>query len=167
MRIFLVGMPGSGKSHWMRKLAHHLQYQSLDLDAYIEAAEQKTIAELFEIGENYFREKEMLALRESIDTLPSDVIIATGGGVPIFHNNMDWMKENGKVIYLKANVDYIFNNLANAYVERPLLQSQSKEGVLNKLNGLYELRKEIYQQAHHTIEIEGATISTFVRILGV
>jgi shikimate kinase len=62
MRIFLIGMPGSGKSHWMRKLAHHLSYESLDLDTYIEAREQQSIAELFDMGEPYFREKETQAL---------------------------------------------------------------------------------------------------------
>jgi shikimate kinase len=75
------------------------------------------------------------------------------------------MKANGIVIYLKANIPYLYHNLANAYIERPLLQSHTKEGVLQKLSNLYELRKEIYQQAHYIIDIEEATISTFAKIV--
>lgn len=165
MRIFLIGMPGSGKSHWMRKLAHHLSFEYLDLDTYIEEKEQQPISKLFEMGEAYFREKEMQALRNTIFELPENVVIATGGGAPFFHNNLEWMKTNGTVIYLKAPIPYLYHNLANAYIERPLLQSHTKEGVLQKLSDLYDSRKEIYQQAHYIVEIEGATIRTFAKIL--
>jgi len=166
MRIFLIGMPGSGKSHWMRKLAHHLKYDGLDLDVFIETTEQQTIASMFEMGEDHFRKKETKALKNTIEKFQDNFIIATGGGVPFFYDNMEWMKKNGTVVYLNADVDYLFKNLVNAYVERPLLKSGSKEEVLDKLSKLYEKRKEIYQQAHHIIDIEGATLSTFAEILG-
>ena len=160
-------MPGSGKSYWMRKLAHHFRLASIDLDHYIESTEHRSIAELFAMGESYFREIEMEALRKSVNDLPDHFVIATGGGVPFFHNNMEWMKANGTVIYLQADLYYLYQNLAHAYVERPLLQSQTKEGVLEKLSDLYQLRKEIYQKAHHVIAIETATVSTFAKILEV
>jgi shikimate kinase len=165
MRIFLIGMPGSGKSYWMRKLAQHQHCDSLDLDVYITTMEQQSIAALFEIGEAHFRERETLALRSLTKAFPQNMVIATGGGAPFFHENMEWMKENGIVVYLEASVELLFKRLKNAYVERPLLRGLTEQGILEKLAALYEQRKEIYQQAHHIIPVDEATLATFVATL--
>jgi shikimate kinase len=165
MRIFLIGMPGSGKSYWMRNLAQYFHYESLDLDGYIEAMEQQTIPELFEKGESYFREKEQQALRNVVPAFSENIIVATGGGVPFFYDNMEWMKANGRVVYLKAGVPLLFKHLKNAHLQRPLLQSETETEMLEKLTALFEQRKEIYQQAHHVIDIEAATLATFVDTL--
>jgi shikimate kinase len=149
----------------MRNLAQYFHYESLDLDGYIELREQKTIQELFEISESNFREKEQQALRNIIPAFSGNIIVATGGGTPFFYDNMEWMKANGKVVYLKAEVPLLFNHLKNAHLQRPLLQSQTEEEMLGKLSALFEQRKEIYQQAHHVIDIEGATLATFVDTL--
>jgi len=165
MRIFLIGMPGSGKSYWMEQLSRHWHLESLDLDTYIEASEGKTIHELFEKGEAIFREKEHQALQRVISTFPQDIIIATGGGVPFFFDNMQQMMDNGRVLYLEAGVDYLFRRLLKARRERPLLQDSDPAGMHRKLETLFMQRKDIYEQAHHCIAIEDATLATFAAVL--
>jgi len=63
-RIFLIGMMGSGKSHWLKPMAKWNKSVGYDLDALIEMNEEKTIAEIFnEDGEAYFRKVESKILK--------------------------------------------------------------------------------------------------------
>ncbi len=58
-KIFLVGMMGSGKSHWTKKIAKWIKSGGYDLDDLIEMNEEKTISEIFtEEGEEQFRKTE-------------------------------------------------------------------------------------------------------------
>lgn len=82
-RIYLLGMPGSGKSTLSKQLAKEINYHFLDLDEWIVQHERNSISEIFAIkGEEYFREIERKALLYSL-TLQRTVI-ATGGGTPCF-----------------------------------------------------------------------------------
>ena len=65
MKIFLIGMPGSGKSTLGRQVARHLGIEFVDLDAEIEKAEAKSISDIFsQQGEDYFRIVESRLLLE-------------------------------------------------------------------------------------------------------
>lgn len=165
MRIFLIGMPGSGKSYWSKALAARLGYSRLDLDSYIEATEAKRIPEMFAISETYFRHAESTILKSIPGNFPEDIIVATGGGAPFHADNMEWMQANGKVVYLKASVDYLFNRLKHAYTERPLLKSDTEAALYEKTVTLFGQRKEIYMQAPYIIDVETVTLDTFVKTL--
>ena len=55
MKIYIVGMPGSGKSFLGRKIAQSLKLQFIDLDELIEKQEKKIIRTIItEDGETYF-----------------------------------------------------------------------------------------------------------------
>jgi len=165
MRIFLIGMPGSGKSYWSKALSAKLGYSRLDLDSYIEAMEAKSIPEMFAISETYFRNAESNILKSIPADFPEDIIVATGGGTPFHYDNMEWMQANGMVVYLKADVAYLFNRLKHAYTERPLLKSSTETALYEKTAALFEQRKEIYMQAPYIIEVETATLDTFAETL--
>ena len=63
--IFLIGMPGAGKTTIGRKLSAALQMPFIDLDEYIVSKHGQSIPELFAAkGERYFRLAEAEALRE-------------------------------------------------------------------------------------------------------
>ncbi|MCR4899060.1 MAG: AAA family ATPase, partial [Acholeplasmatales bacterium] len=80
MRIYLIGMPGSGKSTVGKKLANKINYQYIDMDEYIENKLNKKIPLIFsEDGEAYFRLKEKEVLNDFLSL--DNVIISTGGGV--------------------------------------------------------------------------------------
>ena len=88
--IFLVGMPGAGKTHWGRVWSEQHGFDFADLDEHIEAQAGLSIPEIFKgVGEQGFRVLEASVLLDSIAAAKGrDTIIATGGGTPIFDSNM-------------------------------------------------------------------------------
>ena len=91
--IYLIGMPSSGKSTLGKELARNLGYSFTDMDKLIETREQKTISEIFSgQGESHFRELEKKILYGFQPD--QSMVIATGGGVPCFNDNMEFIKNN-------------------------------------------------------------------------
>ena len=93
--IYIIGMPGCGKSSLMSDVKKRLSVASLDLDSYIEEKNGKTISEIFEDGEIAFRLLETKALKEvsKLDNL----LVATGGGIVTAEENIGIMKRSGKM----------------------------------------------------------------------
>lgn len=122
MRIFLTGFMGSGKSYTGRRLARLCQRPFIDLDDWIEERKHATISELFSThGEDYFRRLESESLRsfENLDYF----VLATGGGAPCFHGNMEWMNEHGLTVFIDPPVEVLVARLENEREHRPLLAS--------------------------------------------
>ncbi len=129
-----------------------------DLDEEIEknastgSATTTTIPEIFtERGEIYFRELEAKTLRE----IPTNenAVVACGGGTPCFHNNLAWLKENGKVIYLKKSPEQILQQLSQTEIEkRPLLKDKSREEIIHWIHDTLAKREAFYEQADEIIE---------------
>lgn len=121
MRIYLIGMPGSGKSTVGKKLANKINYQYIDMDEYIENKLNKKIPLIFsEDGEAYFRLKEKEALNDFLNL--DNLIISTGGGVIKDKSNKDLM--NGKVIFIDVNISELEKRLKNDNT-RPLLKTKT------------------------------------------
>ena len=65
MNIYLIGLPGSGKSTLGKRLAKELGYEFVDTDNIIEKEAMMFIDEIFEAyGEEYFRALENNTLKE-------------------------------------------------------------------------------------------------------
>jgi shikimate kinase len=149
MKIFLIGMPGSGKSTLGRSVARRLGYAFADLDALITAQEGMSIPEIFGArGEDYFRQAEQTALH---GTEPLDrVVIATGGGTPCFFDNMAWMKSHGIAMWLDVSPGTIagrMNRNAEASRQRPLFAGKSKAEITATLAEMHRKRLPFYQLA--------------------
>ena len=71
MRIYLIGLPGVGKSTVGKELAKKIGYDYVDLDLYIEEFMNKSIPSIFtEYGEDFFRELEKKALNDMLSSGP-------------------------------------------------------------------------------------------------
>ena len=153
--IYLIGMPSSGKSTLGKELAKNLPgYTFTDMDKLIETREQKTISEIFSNqGEALFRELERKTLRGF--HADQSMVIATGGGVPCFHENMDYIKQHGISIFLNVELDDLAKRLYKVQGNnRPLLdKSQSEEVVIASIKKTYEERLPYYKQAD--IQVDG------------
>lgn len=147
MLIYLIGLPGSGKSTIGRILAHQLNYSYFDMDEAICLQEQKTIEEIFSSkGENYFRELEQHILKESFER--TNTIVSTGGGAPCFFNNMQEMKTHGLTIYINPGVEELTNRLISQGREnRPLLKGKTNKQVKDFLEAKIKERSPYYSQA--------------------
>jgi shikimate kinase len=162
--IFLIGMPGVGKSYWGGNLAHHLKVPFADLDAVIRTEQHKTIGEIFkEVGEDGFRKIEQATLRSTIDSLPDGGIISCGGGTPCFFDNMQQMKAAGVVIYMAADAQYLSQNLERSTDYRPLLYKEN--ALQQQLGELLSVRESFYKQAHHILLVKDISLATFDKIL--
>lgn len=146
--VFLIGFMGSGKSTLGKELASQLNYTFIESDAWIEAEENRTIAEIFEqSGEPYFRQLEKNFL--SYTQILEDCIIATGGGMPCYDNNMGVMKKLGTTIFLEVESDILVERLKKEIEHRPLL-SKSKDLRLS-IDELLQIRNPFYKMADITV----------------
>ncbi len=151
MKIYLIGMPGSGKSTLGKKLARELLVEFVDLDNEIEKTEGKSVSEIFSgNGEEYFRltESQVLAHWSALET---SFVMATGGGTPCFFNGIQLINETGLSIFLDVPLTQLLSRLEKK-TDRPLLSSSDKKEMEDKLNRLRTSRLSIYQQAHITVE---------------
>ncbi|AOR24487.1 shikimate kinase [Clostridium taeniosporum] len=151
--IFLIGMPGCGKSTIGEILAKELSLKFIDMDIYIEEKTSKTVSELFEKGENYFRDIETEACKEIIKY--DNVVISTGGGVVKKDININILKENGLVIFIDRPVERIISDIDVS--KRPLLKDGKKRVIK-----LYNERYHLYKKASHEIVINDKTIDKVV-----
>ena len=121
MRIYLIGMPGCGKSTIGKKLENKINYQYIDMDDYIEKKENKDIPLIFkEYGEPYFRLKEKEALSDFLKL--DNVIISTGGGVIKDKSNKDLM--DGKIVFIDVDIKELERRLKDDNT-RPLLKTKT------------------------------------------
>ncbi|MDO5156101.1 MAG: shikimate kinase [Eubacteriales bacterium] len=141
--IVLIGFMGSGKTTIGQELAKRLHMQFLDTDAYIEEKAGKSIPAIFEEdGEEYFRKLETSVLEELRDGL-HNTIVSTGGGMPLRKQNANLLKEIGKVFYLTAANQVIFDRVKGG-TNRPLLKC---ENPYEKVCALMKERRPLYENA--------------------
>ena len=146
MKLFLIGMMGSGKSYWKKKLADKIKTGGYDLDFLIESHEEKTISEIFEEeGEEYFRKSEAKILRWFAEK--KSFVLATGGGTPCFHNNMEWMNQQGVTVWLDEPVAILAERLKREKDHRPLIRHLSDTELLDYLSRKREERFAFYHQS--------------------
>ena len=151
-RIILIGYMGSGKTTVGRALAKELGMQFYDLDWYIESRRRKTVSQIFaERGEEGFREIERYMLHEVAEF--EDVIISCGGGTPCFFDNMDYLNQQGDVVWLKADPEVLYKHLLMGKTERPLLKGKSPEELMAFIRGQLEQREPYYAKARHVVDV--------------
>lgn len=132
MRIFIIGLPGCGKTTIAKLLANRLHYKFIDIDTAIEAKENMTINEIFKNkDESYFRTIEAQTLNDLNQI--EDVVIACGGGI-CENNSKSSFK--GITIFLKVDVKVLERRLAND-TTRPLLKTNSIYQLAIKRNDKY------------------------------
>lgn len=164
MKIFLIGMMGSGKSYCAKKIAKKLKLAAYDLDNLVEMTEDLTIAEIFEEeGEEYFRKLEAKILRWFGEK--KNFVLATGGGTPCFHKNIDWMNENGITIWLNEPIDVLVERLKPEKNHRPLISELSDEELGSFLTNKLAERTPFYSQAKHTVEFSSIKEKDFFKLI--
>lgn len=154
MKVFIVGYMGSGKTSFGKKLAKHLGFEHIDLDAIIEQNDGRTIREIFEEeGEVYFRKLER---HELIDVFNREnVVVSTGGGTPTYADNMLLLNKQGVSVYLKTSPKALAQRLSQKMNNRPLLEGLKEAGLLEFIENHLKERRPFYEQAHLSIDSLG------------
>ena len=151
-RIILIGYMGSGKTTVGKALSKATGMMFYDLDWYIESRMRKTVSQIFaERGEEGFRQIEHNMLHEVAEF--ENVIISCGGGTPCFFDNMDYLNQQGDVVYLKATPETLYKHLMMAKVERPLLKDKTPEELIAYITEHLKERAPFYEKARHTLDV--------------
>tara|TARA_B100002051_G_scaffold126370_1_gene120261 strand:- start:2727 stop:3221 length:495 start_codon:yes stop_codon:yes gene_type:complete len=146
-KIFIVGMPGSGKSTMAKYLSSETSFKYLDLDEEIELKSKKSVSKIFEIdGEESFRVLEKETLDEIIQK-EEKFILATGGGTPSYDDNMEKMNKNGITIFLNTSPEILIERISRKN-KRPLFNSTN---VREKVSKIFDERIKFYKRSKHTI----------------
>ncbi len=98
-------------------------------------------------GEEKFRELERYHLRKFESK--RNFVLACGGGTPCFFDNMEWMKEHGIVIYLKAEPEVILKQIINETEQRPIIKnSESIRVVIFHTKKIGRKRTLLFKSEH-------------------
>lgn len=151
MKVYLIGMPGSGKSTLGKQLAEEFSVDFVDLDQEIEKETGKAIQEIFlQKGEDHFRKIESELLNRWASSSKS-YVMATGGGAPCFFQGIDTINQSGLSIFLDVSVEEIVRRLSS-FEDRPLLHSKNELEKKEKLKTLLASRLAVYHKAAITVK---------------
>ena len=153
--IFLVGFMGAGKSSVGKFLSVLLGVDFIDSDQFIEDSEGLSIDAIVKKQSwDYFREREVAWLT-NLDP-NKNIVCATGGGLPCFHDNLDKMLQMGTVIYLECSNDVLFERISNQIANRPLLSALSGDELKEFIAATIADRAPYYSRANITINGNGS-----------
>lgn len=151
---------GVGKGSFARELLKHCDRFALDTDDLIESMENRKIKQIFkDDGERYFRDLEKKCakwLHKSVD----DAIISTGGG---FYA-VDGLEKIGKVVYLEADFDWIYERVVRAKNAKKKLKKRPLFNSYDKTKSLFLKRQKEYEKkADIAVDITSSDKSSIIK----
>lgn len=161
MNIVLIGMRGSGKTTVGKLLSQKLGRKFVDMDELIAQRLGLGISEIVERhGWERFREEEVKLTRELAQL--DNVVNATGGGVVTRPENIQELKKQGLLVWLKASVATLCHRIGDS-LERPSLTGQPLK---EETEAVLASREPIYAQAaDFVIDTENKTPEEIAEII--
>lgn len=159
MNIVLCGMMGAGKTSVGIRISELTGMRWYDTDELI-VQKYGSIPSIFEFyGEGRFREIESEIVREIAKE--DNCVISTGGGCVLKPENAALFKAGGgRIVFLKVDIETLFERTGHTGDERPLLKNTSFE----KMKALLDMRTPRYEScADHTIDTNGMTVDEVAR----
>ena len=149
--IFLIGFMGAGKSTIARSLVQKLNFPLIEMDERSVKEQGMPISEIFDrYGEEHFRDIES-ELVKTIGTLEPSVV-SCGGGTVLRPENVENMKKSGKIVFLTATPQTIYERVKNSS-DRPILNGHMNVPYIAEL---MEKRRPVYEGAAElTISTDG------------
>lgn len=156
MIIYLIGYMGAGKTTFGKQVAKKLGLRFIDTDDYIVNRNKASINDIFkQHGEYGFRMIERASLKEISNG--DDLVVATGGGLPCFYDNMAYMKKHGISVYLKVDENELADRLDSIKASRPLLKDKSREELKQSVHDMLQTREPYYNRANIIVDATDET----------
>jgi shikimate dehydrogenase len=146
-------MPSSGKSTIGKILSEQLNKKLIDTDELIVNKLNMSIAEYMKThSEKEFRDIETECVKEAAKM--SNVVVATGGGAILRAENVNALKQNGKLYFLKRNLELLtptesrpfssdMEALKKRYTERLPIYESVCDVVIDNNNEISDAVKQI------------------------
>lgn len=165
MNIILIGYMGSGKSTVGKLLSEKLNFEFIDLDAYLQEKENLTIPQIFETkGEIYFRKKEHFYLKKLLRR--DAVVLSLGGGTPCYGNNMSAILNTPQAhsVYLKSSIPSLVQRLSPEKATRPLIAHLNTDDELVEFIGKHLFERSVfYGQSQLTVVTDGKSVAAIAK----
>jgi shikimate kinase len=146
MNIVLVGYRCSGKTAVGKLLADILEWDFLDTDLLIEQAEGSSIEAMVDKkGWDHFREVEREVVKRISEK--DNLIIATGGGVVMNDENVKNLRDNGVVVWLKADVNILKERMDSDKESGRVRPSLTGDDPVVEIKKVLDIRIPFYQEA--------------------
>lgn len=143
MILVLIGYRGTGKSLVGNLLAGRLKMRCIAMDAEVEKKAGMPISEIVEKkGWPAFRDLESEVLQALIAL--DDIIIDTGGGVVERPENIELLRKNSCVVWLKAGIETIVPRISSGSHRPALTDGKS---FTEEVAEVLARREPIYQAA--------------------
>jgi shikimate kinase len=145
---------GCGKSTVGRKVSRFAHIDFVDTDTMVEQREGATVADTITYqGEEYFRTVERAVLEDTATM--ENTIISTGGGLPVWGDNMERMKQLGLTVYLRRSPANIISRLSPyGRQKRPKIRGMNDEQLFEFMTTHMAEREPIYSQADVVLDCD-------------
>ncbi|MFC2102537.1 shikimate kinase [Bacteroidota bacterium] len=151
MRLYLIGFMASGKSWLGKELALASGLDFIDTDELFEERYRITILDFFsKYSEGLFRAFEQEILRETASL--ENTIISTGGGIPCFFDNMDFILASGQSIYLRMQAHELVTRIKGIKKQRPLLKEIDPSNMESAITNKLKEREPYYLRANYVFD---------------
>ena len=152
--MYIVGYSGVGKSMIGRLIASRKEVKFLDTNKRIVEKENKSINDIIiENGEEYFASLEKNVLKNDVS---HGMIVSIGANIPKDFENRAIIKTSGKVIYLRASANTIYENLKESYEKRPYLKGDFSIFTVEKK--LDEMKSYYEELANYIIDVDNKNV---------
>jgi shikimate kinase len=163
--IYLIGMPGCGKTTLGEKFASFSGYAFADTDEIIILEQKKNIEKIYaEVGEMGFRKLEHDLLKHFSDK--KETVICTGGGLPCFLGNMETMNHQGITVFMDVSDAEIWNRIKDTnFSGRPIYQNKTAEQIQTIIAEKSKERRAFYSKAHITLKSDAIVLDDLLTAL--
>jgi shikimate kinase len=164
--LYLIGMPGCGKTTLGKKYAEYSGYKFVDTDEIIIKEQGKTIEKIYEeVKEMGFRALENDLIKRFADM--KETVICTGGGLPCFLGNIDIMNQQGVTVFMDVSAEEIWRRVKDTnYSGRPIYQNKTPEQVKEIITQKSIERRVFYSKAHITIKKDSIQLEDLLEAIG-
>jgi len=161
--ILLVGLMGSGKTSVGKRLAKKLNLPFIDGDQEIEKAAGLSLVDVLKcFGEEEYRAGEKRVMKRLLQGSPC--VLASGGGSFVAEQTRQLAKLNAITIWLKADIDVLYNRTAGRK-HRPFLEGNDSH-LKNKLEKYISEEYPYYSEADIIVETKEEQVdNTVVRVI--
>ncbi len=155
--IVFIGFMGSGKTTVGRRVAAAMGLDFYDTDEFLKKSEKMPVAQIIaKKGEKYFEGAQRFAVMNLCEN--ANALISTGGNTVMDKQNMEMLKKNGILVWLRASADTVYQNTKESHNKRPELAGLS----VSEIAAMLKEREPYYSDCDIVVSVDGRDLDSIV-----